>query len=227
MPRCALPSTAARAEADKHECCCQQGLENAHVDRLGDASTRQAHSCRTSAQAILHPFHTSPHRAHHVCATTGYETLRECFIYLCPSCCTQRSHCIELEEADAHRPLWPRSPCLDSPKHASHHTPSPRTVTCHAMQGHSGILAVADDDGFLTIINTASSSLVSALRNGPDRPLAQWQAHENSIFDVAWTKVGPGGAWTCQMRCTGTTADKSPPLPKCPPHQPARLHRHT
>jgi hypothetical protein len=61
---------------------------------------------------------------------------------------------------------------------------------------------------------------VSALRNGPDRPLAQWRAHENSIYDIAWAKVRDR---TCQHSALLYASQ----LPGRLTHVSTRAHRHS
>ena len=54
-------------------------------------------------------------------------------------------------------------------------------------------IAVGDEEGFVSIINGASQ-LPKAFRPGdPEapRPQAQWLAHHNAIFDLAWCQVRP------------------------------------
>ena len=53
-------------------------------------------------------------------------------------------------------------------------------------------IAVGDEEGFVSIIDGAAQ-LPKAFRPGnPDepRPQAQWLAHHNAIFDLAWCQVG-------------------------------------
>ena len=52
-------------------------------------------------------------------------------------------------------------------------------------------IAVGDEEGFVSIVNGAAE-LPKAFRPGnPDepRPQAQWLAHHNAIFDLAWCQV--------------------------------------
>ncbi len=44
---------------------------------------------------------------------------------------------------------------------------------------HGKYLAVTDEDGFISIYDTATR-----LANGPENV---WKAHDNAIFDIAWT----------------------------------------
>jgi hypothetical protein len=59
--------------------------------------------------------------------------------------------------------------------------------------GNGQLLAVGGEEGVVTIASTES---VSALENGSMdgswRPRAHWCCHRNSIFDLAWVKVGTG-----------------------------------
>jgi len=54
-------------------------------------------------------------------------------------------------------------------------------------------IAVGDEEGFVSIINGASE-LPKSFRPGhhdEPRPQAQWLAHHNAIFDLAWCQVEP------------------------------------
>jgi denticleless len=48
------------------------------------------------------------------------------------------------------------------------------------------LLAMADEDGFVSIINTNRAPPESLADNGPARASAQWTAHHNAVFDLAW-----------------------------------------
>lgn len=53
---------------------------------------------------------------------------------------------------------------------------------------YSKLLAVADEDGYVSIINTLKE-LPTSLDDdsSPRRPSAQWTAHNNAVFDLAWS----------------------------------------
>jgi hypothetical protein len=65
-------------------------------------------------------------------------------------------------------------------------------------------IAVGDEEGFVSIINGASQ-LPKAFRPGdPEapRPQAQWLAHHNAIFDLAWCQVSqPFTLLPCLSAC--------------------------
>ena len=52
---------------------------------------------------------------------------------------------------------------------------------------YNKFLAAADEDGYVSVINTAKN-LPSGLDDdvSPNRPVAQWTAHRNAIFDLSW-----------------------------------------
>lgn len=49
-------------------------------------------------------------------------------------------------------------------------------------------LAVADEEGYVSVLDT-SAPLPRGLHDEGSTP-AQWLAHHNAIFDLAWCKVG-------------------------------------
>ena len=80
--------------------------------------------------------------------------------------------------------------------------PSSGTIVCNALSSsrlapvfglsyashYTKFLAAADEDGYVSIINTAKQ-LPTGLddETSPHRPVAQWTAHRNAIFDLCWT----------------------------------------
>ena len=63
-------------------------------------------------------------------------------------------------------------------------------------------IAVGDEEGFVSIVNGAAE-LPKAFRPGnPDepRPQAQWLAHHNAIFDLAWCQVYSSCKQACWYR---------------------------
>ncbi len=55
-------------------------------------------------------------------------------------------------------------------------------------------IAVGDEEGFVHIMDGAAPALPAELCPlEPDalKPTAQWLAHHNAIFDLAWFQVGP------------------------------------
>lgn len=62
-----------------------------------------------------------------------------------------------------------------------------------AMQVANGckFLTVGDEEGCVSIVDTRSEELPSSLYTDHERaPRAKWLAHNNTIFDMAWAKVG-------------------------------------
>ena len=59
----------------------------------------------------------------------------------------------------------------------------------HAMQilNNRKYLAVADEEGYVSILDTCAA-LPRGLHDENGTP-AQWLAHHNAIFDLAWCKV--------------------------------------
>lgn len=74
------------------------------------------------------------------------------------------------------------------------------------MYNDSKLLAVADEEGYVSIVDTAAG-LPSEMSDdwGPNKPRAQWLAHRNAVFDISWCNVrgwerdreagGGGGGW--------------------------------
>lgn len=64
---------------------------------------------------------------------------------------------------------------------------TPRPQVLH----NSKLLAVADEEGWVCIVDTAAERLPSSLHmDAVCSPKAQWLAHQNTVYDVAWAKVG-------------------------------------
>lgn len=85
----------------------------------------------------------------------------------------------------------------------SHHAAVPDAATCpHAtpslpphiqVLNGSKLLAVADEEGWLCVVDTAAGQLPSSLHmDAACAPKAQWLAHQNTIYDIAWAKVRRG-----------------------------------
>jgi hypothetical protein len=52
-------------------------------------------------------------------------------------------------------------------------------------------LTVGDEEGCVSIVDTSAEVLPTSLYTDHDRPpRAKWLAHNNTIFDMAWAKVG-------------------------------------
>ena len=50
-------------------------------------------------------------------------------------------------------------------------------------------LAVADEEGFISIVDTAAPLPRTTADDEDPKPRAQWLAHKNAVFDIAWAKV--------------------------------------
>lgn len=68
----------------------------------------------------------------------------------------------------------------------------------------SKLLAVADEEGFVSIVDT-SCELPGEMADdwGPNKPRAQWMAHRNAVFDLSWCNVSGGEVGS---DCTGPHA---------------------
>lgn len=66
-------------------------------------------------------------------------------------------------------------------------------------QGH--LLAATCENGFLTILDTRKNLPFNLDGDGECMPRANWQAHHNGIFDVAWCKVSHTITARCSMQC--------------------------
>lgn len=68
-------------------------------------------------------------------------------------------------------------------------------------------LALADEEGFVSIVDTAAPLPRSTADDDEPKPRAQWLAHHNAVFDIAWAKVryrGCGSAhWAGGRRAGG------------------------
>jgi hypothetical protein len=52
------------------------------------------------------------------------------------------------------------------------------------------LLTVGDEEGCVSIVDTAAQQLPSSLyTDAANPPRAKWRAHHNTIFDMAWAKV--------------------------------------
>lgn len=52
------------------------------------------------------------------------------------------------------------------------------------------LLAIADEEGYVSVVDT-SCQLPTEMADdwGPSKPRAQWAAHRNAVFDLAWCNV--------------------------------------
>lgn len=61
------------------------------------------------------------------------------------------------------------------------------------MAQHGHLLALADEEGFVTILDTSAplpqSLFVDEAWGAHPPPRAQWLAHTNAIFDLCWVLV--------------------------------------
>lgn len=54
---------------------------------------------------------------------------------------------------------------------------------------HGKLLAIADEEGYISVIDTHAERLPTSLHGDSEvRPKAQWLAHHNTVFDIAWAK---------------------------------------
>ena len=53
---------------------------------------------------------------------------------------------------------------------------------------YTKLLAMGDEDGFVSVLNTAAPPPDTLDDNGPTRASAQWTAHRNAIFELEWAK---------------------------------------
>lgn len=61
---------------------------------------------------------------------------------------------------------------------------------------------MADEEGYISVIDTSRKLPYStALEPGQPGPSAQWLAHRNAIFDIAWCKVGLLMSHCCIIAC--------------------------
>lgn len=66
------------------------------------------------------------------------------------------------------------------------------TRAAQAVQG-SRLLTVGDEEGCVSIVDTSAATLPDSLyTDAANPPRARWLAHNNTIFDMAWAKVGEG-----------------------------------
>lgn len=50
-------------------------------------------------------------------------------------------------------------------------------------------MALADEEGYVSIVDTSANELPPSTHGDPDhRPRAQWLAHRNTVFDLAWAR---------------------------------------
>ncbi|KDD73535.1 hypothetical protein H632_c2076p0, partial [Helicosporidium sp. ATCC 50920] len=48
------------------------------------------------------------------------------------------------------------------------------------------LLAIGDEEGYVTVLNTSTPLPSGTGVEGESRPAAQWLAHRNAVFDLAW-----------------------------------------
>lgn len=87
-----------------------------------------------------------------------------------------------------HRRFTVRAP---PPRRAPHATPPACPPRAQVYNGGK-FLAVADEEGFISIMDTAGPLPRSTADDDEPKPRAQWLAHKNAVFDIAWAKVGAG-----------------------------------
>ncbi|KAG0493010.1 hypothetical protein HPP92_006408 [Vanilla planifolia] len=74
-------------------------------------------------------------------------------------------------------------------EHESSPSP-PLALSFCKTSGRSHILAVSDEEGYLSFFDTAKSGPFhsSSWDNNAEARLSEWVAHENAIFDISWIK---------------------------------------
>lgn len=96
------------------------------------------------------------------------------------------------------------------------------------VYNHSKLLAVADEEGYVSVVDTAAPLPTEMADDwGPNKPRAQWLAHRNAVFDVAWCNVsGAGLGWVPGVargwRSGGWARRLAPAVASCPPASLAR-----
>lgn len=85
---------------------------------------------------------------------------------------------------------------------ASNQRSSPVFGLKYSSGVYTKLLAASDEDGYLSIINT-NNKLPTTLSDDTSihRPVAQWLAHSNAIFDLSWAK---DDSW--MYTCSGDTS---------------------
>jgi hypothetical protein len=62
-------------------------------------------------------------------------------------------------------------------------------LRCQQVYNNCKFLAVADEEGFISILDTVAPLPRSTADDDEPKPRAQWLAHKNAVFDIAWAKV--------------------------------------
>ncbi len=61
-------------------------------------------------------------------------------------------------------------------------------IVCQTQQ-NCRYLAVADEEGWISIMDTFAALPAALFSESERRPRGQWLAHKNAVFDLAWSKV--------------------------------------
>ena len=73
--------------------------------------------------------------------------------------------------------------------------PAPPPSPAPQVYRDSKLLAVADEEGYVSIVDTASELPTEMSDDwSANKPRAQWLAHRNAVFDIAWCNVGAAAA---------------------------------
>lgn len=59
----------------------------------------------------------------------------------------------------------------------------------YSQRSYSKLLAMSDEDGFVSVVDT-KRGIPSHLSDAtsPNKPAAQWRAHQNAVFDLSWAR---------------------------------------
>ena len=73
-------------------------------------------------------------------------------------------------------------------------------------------LAIGDEEGYISIINTATQLPTYTNDEGASavKPAAQWEAHKNAIFDVAWARVRASSCHSVLPLCSSPGRPSNP-----------------
>ena len=73
-------------------------------------------------------------------------------------------------------------------------TPPQNASLAPQVYNNRTLLAMADEEGYISVLDTSRRLPCStSFEPGQPGPSAQWLAHRNAIFDIAWCKVRAKG----------------------------------
>lgn len=88
----------------------------------------------------------------------------------------------------------------------------PHLHRCLQTLNQSKLLAVGEEEGYISIIDTQAQQALPSLLYGDEeaKPRAWWRAHANSVYSLAWAKVscmqGRGGVGGSSAAAATTVA---------------------